>query len=56
MYVFVDQIVHLEAILENFEPKNLTKILIFSYKNEGMLPRTHIEFPRLTIIECLNLF
>ena len=34
----------------HFEPKNLKKkILIFSYKNGVMLPRTHIEFSRLTI-------
>ena len=39
-----------------FEPQNMTKIPIFSYKNGGMLPRTHIEFSRLTINECFSLF
>ena len=41
----------------HFESKNLKKkMLIFSYKNEGMLPRTLIEFSRLTVIEYFNLF
>ena len=41
----------------HFEPKNLKKKRsIFSYKNGDMLPRTNIEFSRLTIIECFSLF
>ena len=28
-------------------------MLIFLYKNEGMLPRTNIDFSRLTINKCL---
>ena len=54
MHVFVDQRVDLEAILDLSSLK--TKIPIFSYKNGALLPRTHIEFSRLTINECFSLF
>ena len=39
-----------------FEPQNMTKIPIFSYKNGGLFPRTQIEFSKLTINESFSLF